>query len=59
MDSVNVYYDSRGMILLELDGAALELTREEAEELFVRMGHTLQDMDVANVQDDDNGGSSE
>ena len=51
MDSVNVYYDSRGMILLELDGAGLELTREEAEELFVRLGHTLQDMDVANQED--------
>ena len=60
MDSVNVYYDSRGMILLELDGAGLELTREEAEELFVRLGHTLQDMDQGNdnVQIDNNGGDS-
>ena len=51
MDSVNVYYDSRGMILLELDGAGLEITREEAEELFVRLGHTLQDMDVTQEEE--------
>ena len=50
MSDINVYYDSRGHVLLELDGAGLEITREEAEELFVRLGHTLQDMDVTQGQ---------
>ena len=54
---INVYYDSRGMVLLEFEGAGLELEREEAEELFVRLGHALQDMDItegqSNVEADD------
>ncbi len=43
---MNVYYNSEGFIMLELEGAALELTRAEAERLFVDLGYTLQDMDV-------------
>ena len=39
--------------MLEVEGAALELSRAEAEQLFVNLGHTLQDMDV--VQYDENG----
>ena len=39
------------MVLLELDSAGLELTREEAEELFVRLGHALQDMDVTQEEE--------
>ena len=52
-DQINVYYDSRGMVMLELGGAGLELTRVEAEELFVRIGHALQDMDVTSEEDND------
>ena len=48
---INVYYDSRGMVLLEFEGAGLELEREEAEELFVRLGHALQDMDVTETEE--------
>ncbi len=32
--------------MLELAGSALELSRAEAEQLFVDLGYTLQDMDV-------------
>ena len=49
---INVYYDSRGHVLLELDGAGLDITREEAEELFVRLGHALQDMDLTANEED-------
>ena len=53
---INVYHNNK-LVLLELDGAGLEISREEAEELFVRLGHTLQDMDVtedeANVETHD------
>ena len=44
---MNVYYNAEGSILIEFAGAALELTRAEAEQLFVDLGHTLQDMDVS------------
>ena len=43
---MQVYYNGEGFILIELHGAALELSRAEAEQLFVDLGHTLQDMDV-------------
>ena len=43
---MQVYYNSEGYVLIELLGAALELSRAEAEQLFVDLGHTLQDMDV-------------
>ena len=46
MSDVTVYYDASRNVLIELDGAALEITREEAEQLFVDLGHVLQDMDV-------------
>ena len=46
MSGIQVYYDSTKSILIELDGAALELTREEAEQLFVDIGFVLQDMDL-------------
>ena len=38
MEDVKVYYDSAGSVLIELGGAALELTRAEAEQLFVDLG---------------------
>ena len=43
---IQVIYDATGRILLELDGAALELSRGEAEQLFVNLGYALQDMDI-------------
>ena len=46
MSEMTVYYDSNGNVLIEFAGAALELTREEAEQLFVDLGFVLQDMDV-------------
>ena len=46
MSDITVYYDSTGSILIELDGAALELTRGEAEQLFVDLGFVLQDLDT-------------
>ena len=46
MSDITVYYNAEGMVLIELGGAALELEREEAEQLFVDLGFILQDMDV-------------
>ncbi len=43
-----VYYNIEGMVLIEFEGQALELTRAEAEQIFVDLGHVLQDMDIAN-----------
>ena len=43
---MTVYYDSNGNVLIEFAGAALELSREEAEQLFVDLGFVLQDMDM-------------
>ena len=47
MESIKVYYDGSGKILISLGDAAIELTRAESEQLFVDLGHTLQDMDQA------------
>lgn len=41
-----VYYTAEGTVVLEVAEAALEMTRGEAEELFVQLGRSLQDMDV-------------
>lgn len=46
MEDITVYYNSEKMVLIELGGSALELTRAEAEQLFVDLGFVLQDMDV-------------
>ena len=43
---IQVYYNNHQEVLIELEGLALELTREEAEQLFVDLGFILQDMDV-------------
>ena len=48
---MNVYYNSEGFILIEFAGNALELDRKEAEQLFVDLGYTLQDMDVATFEE--------
>ena len=46
MDYIQVVYNSEGMVLLVLGDQGLELTREEAEALFIDLGHCLQDMDI-------------
>ena len=46
MEDISVYYNAEGDVLIELDGAALELSRHEAEQLFVDLGHILQEIDV-------------
>ena len=45
-EGLNVYWNGEGYVLLELEGSALELSRAEAEQLFVDLGHVLQDMDM-------------
>ena len=45
-DNIQIYYDGSGSILVGLGDAAVELSREEAEQLFVDLGHVLQDMDI-------------
>ena len=49
---IQVYYDSMRNVLIEYDGMALELTRDEAEQLFVDLGFCLQDMDVTDENND-------
>lgn len=39
---------SKDKIMIVLDEQGLEMSREEAEKLFVDLGHALQDMDVRN-----------
>lgn len=46
MDTIQVVYNSEGNVMLTLDGAGLVISREEAEALFVDLGHCLQDMDM-------------
>ena len=46
MEDIKVYSTKSNTLIVELDGAALEMTREEAEVLFVDLGHCLQDMDI-------------
>lgn len=46
MDYIQVVYNAQGQVLLTLGDHGLELTREEAEALFVDLGHCLQDMDM-------------
>ena len=53
VSSLQVYYDAAGNVLIELEGAALELSREEAEALFVDLGFCLQDMDNRMGKDED------
>ena len=53
MSDLTVFYDSTGNVLIEFAGAALELTREEAEHLFVDLGHVLQDLDIVTQTESD------
>lgn len=43
---MNVYYEANGAVVIEVDGGVLEIPRQEAEALFVDLGHVLQDMDI-------------
>ena len=52
MNDFTVYYNAEGMVLIELDYNGLELTRAEAEQLFVDLGHVLQAMDDDNDRRD-------
>lgn len=44
---ISTFYELDGTVVIDFDGAQLELTRQEAELLFVHLGHTLQDQDIA------------
>lgn len=43
---MNTFWTGEGNIVIEEDGQLLLMSREEAEQLFVDLGHVLQDMDV-------------
>ena len=45
MVDIQVFYDSTGEVILQCDGQELVMSREEAEVLFVDLGHCLKDMD--------------
>ena len=45
-EAVRVYWEADGTIYLEVDDQRLAMSRQEAEQLFLDLGHTLQDMDV-------------
>ena len=47
---IQVYYNSTGDVLIELNGAAMELSRAEAEALFLDLGYCLKDMDAREGQ---------
>ena len=55
---MNTYYTAEGNVVLDVDDAELVMTRQEAEGLFVMLGHTLQDMDVE-MYNDESGESDE
>lgn len=50
---MKVYYEADSTVVIEIDGGVLAISRQEAEALFVDLGHTLQDMDVT-AQEFDN-----
>lgn len=43
---MNTFWTGEGNVAIEEDGQILMMSREEAEQLFVDLGHVLQDMDV-------------
>ena len=45
MNDIKVYYDSANNVVLDCEGQELVMSREEAEWLFVDLGHCLKDMD--------------
>ena len=46
-DTIQVVYN-KDKVMITLGEAGVELTRAEAEQLFVDLGHSLQDMDKEN-----------
>ncbi len=40
------FYKEEGMFYVEADGMALQLSREESEQLFTDIGHILHDDDI-------------
>ena len=50
-ETVKVVFDSIGGIMITLGDHGVELTRAEAEQLFVDLGHALQDQDMIMYQD--------
>jgi len=42
----NIYWTAEGEVVIEIADKSLVLTRQEAEDIFVDMGHVLHDMDV-------------
>ena len=50
---IQVYYDAAKNVLVEYEGMALELDREEAEQLFIDLGFVLQDMDMLDKGSED------
>ena len=44
-ETVKVIYNSMGGILIQLGDQAVALDRDEAEKLFIDLGHALQDQD--------------
>ena len=50
-DNIQVIY-KRNKLLIVLGEQGVELSREEAEQLFVDLGHALQDMDTRKEKHD-------
>lgn len=43
---IEVYWVADDLVVIEFEGRMLQMEREEAEKLFVDLGHVLQDMDI-------------
>ena len=54
-----VYYTAEGKVVLEAGENALVMHRAEAEALFVDLGHTLQDMDLAKYEKESGNGQDQ
>ena len=48
METIQIIYRKNNFLLV-LGEKGIELTRKEAEQLFVDLGHALQDQDVLNA----------
>lgn len=44
-DTIQVIYNSDNTLMVVLGDAGVELTRAEAEQLFLDLGHALQELD--------------
>ena len=51
-ENIKVVYNDND-ILITLGDHGVELTRKEAEQLFVDLGHALQDQDMKKAMDND------